>query len=131
MNYLVIDGKSYDVVVTAIEESFSILYTENTGRNTNGKMTLDPIGTYFTHKVTVKRSKDNYREFDELYNFISTPRYNGFMLEAAHNQKTIKYEAYVSQGARSLKNIDVRNKITKWGELSINFIPMEAQVMPE
>ena len=33
MNYCVINGKSYDVIVTAIEESFSIIYTEDTGRS--------------------------------------------------------------------------------------------------
>ena len=31
MNYCVIGGRSYDVIVTAIEESFTILYSENTG----------------------------------------------------------------------------------------------------
>ena len=44
MNYCVINGKSYDVIITAIEESFSILYTENTGRTLGigAPMTLDP-----------------------------------------------------------------------------------------
>ena len=131
MNYCVIDGKSYDVIVTAIEESFSILYTENTGRTLEGEMILDPIGTYFAHKVTFKRCKENVKEFDDLYNFFTTPRYDGFDIEIVHNQTTIKYKAYVSQGTRKLQKISERIKKVLWGELAVNFIPIKAQVMPE
>ena len=44
MDYCKIGGRSYDVIVTSIEESFSILYTENTGRTMaiGARMTLDP-----------------------------------------------------------------------------------------
>ena len=133
MNYCVIDGKKYDVIVTAIEESFSILYAESTGRTSSpgARMTLIPLGTFFSHKVTFKRSKDNFREFDKLYDFLTVPRYDGFEIEIVHNQTTIKYDAYVSQGSRTLKQIAEKIKRVLWGELSVNFIPMEAQVLPE
>lgn len=131
MNYCVINGKSYDVIVTAIEESFSILYTENTGRTTEGGMVLDPIGTYFTHKVTFKRCKENVKEFDDLYNFLTIPRYDGFDIEIVHNQTTIKYKCYVSQGTRTLQRIVERIKKVLWGKLAVNFIPIEAQIKPE
>ena len=133
MNYCVIDGEVYDVIVTSIEESFSILYTDNTGRTTSkgARMTLDPLGTFFSHKVTFRRSKENYKEFDKLYDFFTVPRYSGFPIEIVHNQTTIKYEAYVSQGTRKLTQIMDKLKKVLWGELSVNFIPMEAQVVPE
>lgn len=130
MNYCVIDGKSYDVIVTGIEESFTILYTENTGRNLEGAMILDPIGTFFTHKVKFRRCKENVEEFDALYDFLATPRYEGFEIEIVHNQTTIKYKCYVSQGARAIQKIVERIKKVLWGELTVNFIPMEAQVKP-
>ncbi len=131
MNYCVINGKSYDVIVTGIEEGFSILYTANTGRNLEGAMKLDPIGTFFTHKVTFKRCKENVKEFDDLYNFLTIPRYDGFDIEIVHNQTTIKYKAYVSQGTRALQKIVERIKKVLWGELAVNFVPIEAQVLPE
>lgn len=132
MDYCKIGGRSYDVIVTSIEESFTILYTENTGRTiSNGRMTLDPIGTFFSHKVTFRRSKDNFEEFDRLYDFLTTPRYDGFPIEMVHNQKTLNYDAYVSQGTRVLQKIVARIKKVLWGELTINFVPMEAQVLPE
>lgn len=133
MNYCVIGGRKYDVIVTAIEESFSILYTENTGRTLaiGARMTLDPLGTFFSHKVTFKRSKENYEEFDRLYDYLSKPRYDGIPIEIAHNQTTIKYDAYVSQGGRALVRIAEKLKKIMWGEFEVNFVPMEAQVLPE
>ena len=133
MNYCEIDGDVYDVIVTSIEESFTILYTDNSGRTTSkgARMTLDPLGTFFSHKVTFKRSKENCKEFDKLFDFLAVPRYSGFPIEIVHNQTTIKYEAYVSQGTRKLTRIIDKLKKVLWGELSVNFIPMEAQVVPE
>ena len=133
MDYCKIGGRSYDVIVTSIEESFSILYTENTGRTMaiGARMTLDPLGTFFSHKVTFRRSKENYAEFDRLYEYLTTPRYDGLPIEIVHNQTTIKYDAYVSQGSRALKRIAEKIKKVLWGELSVNFVPMEAQVLPE
>lgn len=133
MNYFAIDGRSYDVIVTSIEESFSILYTENTGRTMamGARMTLDPLGTFFSHKVTFRRCKENVEEFDRLYEQLTLPRYDGIHIEAVHNQTTIKYDAYVSQGTRKLQRIVERIKRVLWGELSVNFVPMEAQVLPE
>lgn len=132
MDYFKIDGRSYDVVVTAIEETFNILYSENTGRTmaTGAKMVLDPLGTFFGHKVTVKRKNGHEAEFDALYDYVSKPRYTGIMVEIVHNQTTIRYEAYVSTGTRALKNI-TKEDVVKWGELSLNIVPMEAQVLPE
>lgn len=132
MDYCVIGGKAYDVIVTAIEESFTILYSNNTGRNTGigAPMTLDPIGTFFSHKVTFKRSKENVQEFDALYDFLTVPRYDGFDIEIVHNQTTIKYKCYVSQGTKPLQRIAERLKKVLWGEMTIDFVPMEAQIIP-
>jgi hypothetical protein len=52
-------------------------------------------------------------------------------VEIVHNQTVLKYKAYVSQGKRALKNIALKTLKVYWDELSVNFIPMEAQVLPE
>lgn len=132
MDYFKIDGRSYDVLVTAIEESFNILYSENTGRTMSqgARMVLDPLGTFFGHKVTVKRRQGHEAEFDALYDYISRPRYDGLSVEIVHNQTTIKYDAYISNGARPIQSI-TKNDVVKWGELQLNIVPMEAQVLPE
>lgn len=132
MNYCCIDGHNYDVIVTSIEESYTILYTENTGRTlaVGAPMTLDPLGTFFSHKVVFKRSKENFKEFDKLYDFLTVPRYQGFPIEIVHNQETIKYTAYVSSGNRALQKLARDFKKVFWGELSVSFVPIKAQRLP-
>lgn len=129
MNYFVIDGKSYDVLVTALEENFNILYSENTGRtmSAGARMVLDPLGTFYGHKVTVKRKAGHEREFDALYDYVSRPRYDGMHVSIAHNQSVIDYDAYISNGTRALNRVTA-DGVELWGELELNIVAMEAQV---
>lgn len=133
MNYCKIGNRVYDVLVTKIEETFNILYSEQTGRTMapGARMTLDPLGTFYGHKVTFQRKQGKEEEFDFLFNYTSKPRYDGIPVEIVHNQETLSYEAYVSQGSRSVKKIDEKTGKIFWGEFSINIIPMEAQVLPD
>ena len=131
MDIVKIDGKQYNVLVTELSENFNILYSENTGRTLaiGARMTLDPLGAFHGHKITF-RSKSGYEtEYDYLFNYLSTPRYNGIMVEIVSGQGTIVYDAYVSQGERALKRIGKDGKVY-WDKFSVNIIPMEAQVTP-
>ena len=130
MDYFVIDEEAFDVLVTEVVENFNILYSSNTGRNLNGDMVLDPIGTYIGHKITVKRKSGHEEEFDELFDYVSRPRYDGIKVNMVHNQTSIEYEAYISNGTRKINTIDVRNKKVYWGEMQLNIVPLKAQVLP-
>lgn len=132
MNYCKINGRSYDVLVLKISETFNVLYSENTGRSlsTGARMVLDPLGTFVGHSVVFARKRGAEAEYDELFDLLSTPTDVGVSVEIVHNQTTISYEAYVSQGERPLKRIDVPNNKVIWGDMTVNFIPMEAQVLP-
>ena len=59
MDLVKIGGKVYDVLVTELSENFNILYSENTGRtmSAGARMTLDPLGTFYGHKVTFQRKR--------------------------------------------------------------------------
>ena len=132
MEWLKIGGKEWNVNVLSISENFTILYTGNTGRtiSVGARMTLDPLGTFFGHKVTVGRRKDDFDEFDELFDFISKPRFDGVKIEIVHGQKTISYDAYISSGERKVKRIDNKNKKVYYDTFEIEIIPMEAQLIP-
>lgn len=128
MNFCVINGKPYDVNVTAIEETFTKLYTENTKRTlSNGYMFLDPIGTFISHVVEFA-PLENPEDYYELWDFFKYPHSEGFPVEIADGKSTISYEAYTSTGARKLKYI--RNDTPYWEGMSINLIPVRAQVLP-
>ena len=130
MNIVKIDGKIYDVLVTELSENFNILYSENTGRtmSVGARMSLDPLGTFYGHKVTFNRKQGYEKEFDELYSHIRAPRIDGLNIEIVHNQDTIKYDAYISSGERKLKRVDIKTGKVYWDSLSVNIVPMEAQV---
>lgn len=132
MDYVKIGGRSYDVLVTELSENFNILYSENTGRTMaiGARMTLDPLGTFYGHKVTFHRKKGNEVEFDMLFDYVSRPRYDGVAVEIVHGQTTLKYDAYISNGERALKRIDANSGKVYWDKFTLNIVPMEAQVTP-
>ena len=132
MDWVKIGGHAYDVIVTELERSFNILYSENTGRTIapGAPVTLDPLGTFYGHKVTFKRKEGYESEFDRLWDYLSMPRNSGIPVEIVYNQTTINYNAYVSSGSQKLKRIDPKTGKVYWDVLSANFIPVEAQVKP-
>lgn len=134
MEYVKIGGRAWDVLVTNISESFSILYSENTGRTMSqgATMTLDPLGTFFNYKVTFERKRGYEKQFDDLFDFVSIPRYDGMEVNIIHNQAlwSSPFIAYISQGERALKRIDEKTGKVYWDKFTLNIVPMSAQVLP-
>lgn len=133
MDIVILGGIKFDVSVLEVEESFTILYGSNSGRTIarGARMILDPLGTFYGHKVIFARKRGKEAEFDRLFMFLSKPRHSGIQVEIVHNQTTLNYEAYVSTGLRKLKKVDQENKRVYWDRFTANIIPMEAQVLPE
>ena len=132
MDYVKIGGRAWNVSVTELSENFTILYSENTGRvmSAGARMSLDPLGCFIGHKLTIRRRRGFEAEFDEFFDYVCKPRYSGIPVEIVHGQKTISYDAYISNGERSLKRIDENSGVVYWDSLSLNVVPMEAQVRP-
>ncbi len=131
-NWLEIDGRVFNVTVTAITESATILYSSNTGRTISkgARMTLDPLGTFFNYNVTVKRKGNDVKSYDELFDYVTRPRTDGFRIKAVHNQKTIDFDGYISGAERELSHIDNNGKTVYWKQMSLSIVAMEAQVIP-
>jgi hypothetical protein len=58
------------------------------------------------------------------------PRYDGIPVKMVHNQNHIEYDAYISNGTRNIKRIDLKNNKVYWDELQLNIVPIVAQVLP-
>lgn len=132
MDYVKIGGKSYDVIVTNIERNFEILQSSNAGATLapGARETLDPLGTRIGHRITFKRKPGYEKEFDDLWDFVIQPRFDGVWVDIVYNQDTLNYEARFTSGSQKLKKIDPITKKVYWGELVLDIVPLEAQVKP-
>lgn len=137
MNYFLVNGRKYDVRVTKLEEEFTVLYSENTGRTIadGAPIMLDPLGTFFGHSISVVSKNGKEKEYDELYDLLSKPlrvedEEDALLFEVAHLQTTMAYRGYVSSGSRSVNRIDENTGKVYWGELNLKIAPIKAQVLP-
>lgn len=131
MSYIKLNGIEFDadVAISSYNRNFNVLDGSGAGRVQSGRMIRDVIGTYIGHKVKVFRRGDNYAGLDEFWDYLVTHSVDdSVVLEAADGQTTISYEAYYTSGSQDIEK--VVNGINYWGEIEINFIPMDAQLRP-
>lgn len=131
MSYIKLNGKEFDadVAISSYNRNFNVLDGENSGRVMTGRMVRDIIGTYIGHKIRVFRRGDNYAGLDEFWDYLIEHSVDdSVMLEAADDQTSISYEAYYTTGSQDIER--VVNGVNYWGEIEINFVPMDAQVKP-
>ena len=131
MSYIKLNGIAFDadVAISSYNRNFNVLDGENAGRVMTGRMIRDIIGTYIGHKVTVFRRGNNYEGLDRFWDYLVKHSVDdSVMLEASDGQKTISYEAYYTSGSQNIERVE--DGVNYWGEIEVNFIPMDAQVKP-
>lgn len=123
-----IDGKSYDVLVTAIEERCEIVEGANSGIALYRQREIrDLAGIKIGHSITFAADNDP-TTFDELVGYLFGSLREFVNIEVVHDQKTISYEAAYNTGARRVAHIDDVNNVVYWDELTVEFRPMECQI---
>lgn len=131
MSYIKLNGIEFDadVAISKYNRNFSVLDGQNAGRVMTGRMVRDIIGTYIGNKITVFRRGDNHKGLDDFWDYLVAHSIDdSVMLEAADGQTTISYEAYYTSASQDIEKVD--GGINYWGEIEINFVPMDAQVKP-
>lgn len=131
MSYIKLNGVEFDadVAISSYNRNFNVLDGENAGRVMTGRMVRDIIGTYIGHKLTVFRRGDNYQGLDEFWDYLVSHSVDeSVVLEAADGQTIISYEAYYTSASQDIEKVD--NGVNYWGEIEVNFVPMDAQVRP-
>ena len=120
-----IDGKEYPLlIVKSLKRSFQILDGPLVGRNMQGAMIRDIIGTYFNYTLELECSKLNVKQYDELYNIISSPKMDCHKITVPGiNQGMIEFDAYITSGDDTLKIKG--GSFQQWGNLSMKFIAMK------
>lgn len=131
VNLCKIDGVSYDVLVTAIEESAVIEEGANSGISLYRRREIrDLVGIKIGHTVTFAPG-DDVEAFDRLFDYLFSALRESVVLEAVHNQTSISYEAAYNTGKRRVSHIDDDTDTVYWDELTVEFRPIENQVNPE
>ena len=126
---LIIDGKEYDAEMlfipeSGIERQFNVLDGENTTiLQENGRMYREIIGTFYTYIVKIDTNRLNPQEYDELYETVCAP-VESHQLTLPYGQTTLSFEAYITSGKDKL--LYQINGVNYWGELSLEFVSMEA-----
>lgn len=132
MSYLALNGVEFDanIAISEYKRKLNILQGPNAGRVMSGDMVLDPLGAYLGREITVFRKGNNYEGLDAFWNFLvqNSVNQNGVYLEAADGQSTIAYQAYYGDTEQSL--VRVQSGINYWGDITVSFVPMSAQVKP-
>jgi hypothetical protein len=149
MKWFKINGKEFDVRIFEPEESFTILFSSNTGRTLDegAPMTLDPLGTFFNYSLTIGNKRGKESDFEQLWELVSTPRYDALLITFPRGRKKIwstknengeeveGFYAYVSTGKRGIKKIteEINGdlKDIEYDTFTANFIAAKAQVIPE
>lgn len=131
MSYIKLNGIEFDadVAISKYNRNFNVLDGETAGRVMTGRMIRDIIGSYLGHKITVFRRGNNYKGLDEFWDYLYQHSIDdSVMLEAADGQKTIEYEAYYTSASQDLEKVE--NGVNYWGQIEVNFIPMDSQLKP-
>lgn len=123
-----IDGRSFDVLITAIGERFEVVEGKNSGIALYRQREIrDVSGVKIGHSITFSPNNDP-EAFDELTEYLFGTVRPSVMLEAVHGQTSITYEAAYNTGSRNVSHIDDDNETVYWDELTVDFRPIENQV---
>ena len=126
---LKMDGVTYRTLhVMKLTRNFSILDGENAGRLQNGAMVRDIVGTYYNFSMEIDPDAASRQDYDSFYEAISAP-VDSHTLEVPYGQTTLVFEAYVTNGSDELSYME--DSANRWENLSINFVAMEPQRLPD
>lgn len=126
-----IDGKSFDALVTAIQETSEVIEGSNSGTALYRQREIrDILGVKVGHSITFDADSDPVL-FDELYNYLFGSIRPYVIIEVVHNQETISYQAAYNTGSRHVAHIDDESDTVYWSELTVDFRPMENQIDAE
>ena len=124
-----IDNKAYPTVrVTSIKRKFNIADGPLAGRNVQGEMIRDVIGTFYNYTLELWCNRLSSDEYDELYEIISSPQ-DSHVLEVPYGQRTLTFDAYITSGDDELKHMS-ETQGNFWQGISCSFVAMKPARRP-
>lgn len=122
-----LDGRQYNVHVTALTRKFAVLDTQQSGRTLDGRMYRSVIGTFYNYTMTVEASAGDSASLEALWEAVSQPAVS-HVCTFPYGQKNLTQRMYITSGEQPLQRIHSQGRL--WGALTLEFIAMEPEVMP-
>lgn len=121
-----IDGRYYNVAITSLKRTHNITDGDNAGRTKAplAIMIRDIIGTFISYTVSFEVKGEDVDEYNDLVTALSQPvDYVPIVMPDGQ-----AFDAYITKVEDSLVNN--LGGVRRWGELSVTFTPMTAQIYP-
>lgn len=130
MNDLSFTDFDCKVLIVDYEETVNVLDGEAAGRSKlRGRMIRDPLGAFIGHKITFLRDGSE-ESFDSLWDWLKAHCVEDYVyLRAADGQTIIDHKVYYTSFGRKIESVD-DNGVRHWGSISVNFIPIEPDIVP-
>lgn len=127
LDYTDFDAK---VMITAYKETLNVLDGDNAGRGKlRGRMIRDVLGGFLGHTITFQRD-GSVEGFDALWDWLKKHSVDdSIWIKAADGQGTIEYEAYYTVGEIELEKAE--NGVRYYKSITVNFIPIDPQLIPD
>lgn len=93
---VIVNGKHYEHITTEITRKATIEYSENTGINIDGSMSLDPSGTRLGYALTLDSLFKDQNALQQLWNDLIIPRQKGISITMPYNDDDISFNAKVT-----------------------------------
>lgn len=121
------DGVGYQMLVSALSRSSTVLDGEEAGRVMSGHMERDIIGTYYNYSAQITALSRYLNEYDSFYESVTAP-IDSHAMTFPYGTQTISLDAYVA--AASDKLTRVSNGHYYWSGLSLDFVAMRPARTP-
>lgn len=129
MDVFKIDGIAYPKIhVVKLTRKFSVADGSLAGRNVQGDMIRDVIGTYYNYTLELWCNRLSSDEYDEFYEIISSPQ-DSHVLVVPYGQHTLTFDAYITSGEDEVKHMS-ETQGNFWQGISCNFIAMKPARRP-
>ena len=123
-----IDGVSFPKIhVVSLKRKFAIADGPLSGRNLQGEMIRDVIGTYYNYSLGLSCDTLSRDEYDNFYELISKP-VESRSIEVPYAQATLVFDAYITSGEDKLTLMNEHGNF--WKGITCDFVAMKPYKRP-
>lgn len=116
---VIVNGRHYEHITTEITRKATIEYSENTGVNIDGSMSLDAMGTRIGYTLTFDSFTKDQTALMQLWNDLIKPRQKGIAITIPYNDDYISFMAKINEVGQEYKTTYKNERI--WDKITVSF----------